>query len=210
MKIGRLTLIAEPYLRKPKENSPCKRKYVLAQCYCGTIKEYQLINIQRKIKGEVSCGCYQDEHPAHLVHGLSKNNLIYNLWIYIKDRCYNLKSQFYKDYGGRGIRVSDEWMSDFKKFSTWALNNGWLKGLTIDRINNDGNYESTNCRFTNHAVQARNRRSTKLTQQKVNEIRLMYKSGIKNQRQIAKQYGIARGTVTGVVNYKSWAQEMPV
>lgn len=72
---------------------------------------------------------------------------IYKLWGTIKYRCYNQNYRYYHRYGGRGIVVCDEWKNDALAFINWALANGYSDGLQIDRINNDGNYEPSNCRF---------------------------------------------------------------
>ena len=69
-----------------------------------------------------------------------------NIWRGMKTRCYNPNHQAYKWYGGRGVIVCDEWLS-FKPFEEWCLDNGWQKGLTIDRIDNDDKYEQSNCQF---------------------------------------------------------------
>lgn len=82
---------------------------------------------------------------------------VYNMWISMKSRCYSENCKEYKWYGGRGIIVCDEWMSP-KIFVEWCLNNGWKKGLEIDRINNNGNYESNNCRFVIHKENIHNQR----------------------------------------------------
>ena len=79
----------------------------------------------------------------------------------MKTRCYNPKFIYYNNYGGRGIKICDEWLNDFGKFYDWTINNGYKEGLTIDRINNDGNYEPSNCRWITRAEQNRNQRKSK-------------------------------------------------
>ena len=83
-------------------------------------------------------------------HGYCKHRL-YGLWCDMKKRCYNKTFKQYKDYGGRGIKVCDEWMNP-KVFIDWGKSNGWERGLEIDRIDNDGNYEPDNCRFVTAQV----------------------------------------------------------
>ena len=87
-------------------------------------------------------------------HG-GKGTPLYNKWCAMKERCSNPHNKKYSRYGGRGIKVCDEWL-DFTKFRDWCLSNGYSQELTIDRIDNDGNYEPANCRFVSRAEQNRN------------------------------------------------------
>lgn len=87
---------------------------------------------------------------------LSRTKL-YNVWASFKDRCFNEKSKPYKNYGGRGISVYKKWVNDFKAFYDWSIENGYKEGLSIDRINNDGNYEPSNCRWADWNTQAINK-----------------------------------------------------
>jgi len=146
---GRLTIIKEV---APKIYSSGKKLRVLAKCDCGNEKEYFFSNLK---KGNTSsCGCYNIERST--THGY-RDHPLYNVWKHIKYRCIDLKNGSYGYYGGRGIKICEEWL-DPKIFIDWCLANGWKKGLEIDRINNNGNYEPGNCRFVAGSLQSRNRR----------------------------------------------------
>lgn len=97
----------------------------------------------------------------YVKHG-KKNTRLYRIWLQMKNRCFNIRTNRYKDYGGRGITICDEWKNDFTKFYDWSILNGYQKNLTIDRINNDGNYEPSNCRWVTVKIQNRNSRSNHL------------------------------------------------
>lgn len=84
----------------------------------------------------------------------------------MKNRCFNTKTERYKDYGARGITVCDEWKNDFQTFYDWAMSNGYFDNLTIDRIDNDGNYEPSNCRWATIKEQNRNSRSCEMIEYK--------------------------------------------
>jgi hypothetical protein len=121
-------------------------------------------------------------------HNLSKTK-IYQTLAKMKDRCYNPKSEVYKDYGDRGIAICDEWLdkeNGYINFYNWSMKNGYQDDLTIDRINNNGNYEPSNCRWTTNQEQQYNKRDT-------------YYIKYKNKRyclsQFAKKHGIDKGTL---------------
>lgn len=90
------------------------------------------------------------------------NTRLYHVWERMKDRCYNKNSSAFQRYGGRGIKVCDEWKDDFQTFMDWSVSHGYDVNLTIDRINNDGNYEPSNCRWATMLEQQNNKRSNKI------------------------------------------------
>lgn len=134
-----------------------RRLVVEAKCKCGKVKNYPYRYL---VTGNTkSCGCLRRENilATKVTHALSGHPL-YSVYQDMKRRCYDKKNGSYKNYGGRGIEVYIEWINDVKAFCDWGMANGYEKGLEIDRINNDGNYEPSNCRFITRAVGNRNTR----------------------------------------------------
>ena len=150
-KFGRLTAIKFVYRRG-------KDYYWLFKCDCGKEK---IIRRNFVTGGKiVSCGCYHKEKISLIkrTHHLRKSPL-YKVWDKMKQRCFNKNCCSYKNYGGRGITICNEWKNDFKAFYDRANKNGYKKGLSIDRINNNGNYEPSNCHWATPSEQVRNRRN---------------------------------------------------
>lgn len=129
-------------------------------CKCGNSK---IIAAKHFKSGHFkSCGCLTG---GSVKHGLTKKGNIhplYHIWANIKSRCNpNLDHPRKHRYSQRGINICDEWANDFQRFYDWCIANGWKQGLQIDRINNDGNYEPSNCRIVTNKVNASNKEDTK-------------------------------------------------
>ena len=149
------------------EDSKQKRRFGVYKCgFCGT--EFKA-NTNNVVQGKTrSCGCYQKRRASETLktHGLS-NTRLNRIWSNIKDRTLNPKDKRYNYYGGRGITICDEWKNDFMPFYNWAKSNGYSDELSIDRIDNDGNYCPENCRWTTRTIQARNQRKKLLLMQQL-------------------------------------------
>lgn len=132
----------------------------LCQCDCGN---ECIVHRSSLLTGNTtSCGCYKRENAKKLYSSVRQNDKhLYAVWNGIKQRCYNKNSISYKNYGGRGITMDDEWATNYESFYNWAMRSGYKRGLQIDRKNVDGNYCEENCRFVNLEVQANNKRNIK-------------------------------------------------
>ena len=130
--------------------------FFLCRCDCGVERKVQF---RGQFLGK-SCGCLQRDRAVELktTHGASHTRL-YRIYKGLFDRCYNPKDTSYHNYGGRGIYVVKSWRT-FESFQKWALANGYEDHLQLDRINNDGPYSSTNCRWVTGKQNARNKRTT--------------------------------------------------
>jgi hypothetical protein len=148
-RFGKLTAI-EPTKQDKKRNT-----YWLCKCDCGNRVERKLNDL---VHGYTkSCGCLRKEKPT--THGKSANGKNYERWKAMKKRCLNPNDRYFHRYGGRGIAIFDEWVNDFDAFDKYisSLPHHNEPGYTIDRINNDRNYEPGNLRWATASEQAKNR-----------------------------------------------------
>ena len=149
-------LIGETYMKYPTERSRDKIRYGLYECqYCGKGWEARVYDIKN---GTKSCGC--QKRKGNLTHGLTKHRL-YDTWRQMLQRCNNPKYKDYKNYGARGITVCEEWL-DITNFVAWAEKTyPNTKGVSLDRIDNDGGYSPENCRWATREIQNTNQRMRK-------------------------------------------------
>lgn len=156
---GQLTIIKEV---EPTESGV--RRF-LCKCDCGNETVVRMCHLRTKKHPTVSCGCFgkKQAQTNGLKHGYASDKQpyekLYRIWNHMKERCINPKKDHYYLYGGRGIKVCDEWLNDYIAFRTWAVNNGYREGLTIDRIDPDGDYEPSNCRWATRLEQQHNLRT---------------------------------------------------
>lgn len=165
-------------------------------CECGTTRVVSGAHLRSG--ASKSCGCYEHEQlmKRNTTHGENKTPL-HCLWLDIKKRCSNPNYKQYKDYGGRGIRVCEEWANDFLSFKEWAISNGYRKGLTIDRIDNDKGYSPDNCRFVDRIAQGNNKRNNR---------RITVNGETKTLAQYAREYGINESIIRSRIK-RGWAEQ---
>lgn len=173
---GKLTII-KTYYKKMKTRD---RKFALCECECGNLTEVRFDCLTNN--NTRSCGCMNTidrEKPNSI-----RKHKLYRVYYGIKERCYNNKCKAYKHYGGRGIKVCDEWLN-YENFLSWSLTHGYKDGLQLDRINCNDNYEPNNCRWVDSSTNNYNKR---------NNILVLYKDGWRTIQYISDKEQISWDT----------------
>lgn len=182
-RFGRLTVLE--FVPNGKNGN----SYWKCRCDCGN--EPIINGGLLKLGHTKSCGCLNREEKTKRIikqsttHNSSRTRL-YNIWKKMKQRCYNSNHTYYRDYGGRGILMCDEWKNDFVAFRDWAMENGYADELTIDRIDNNKGYSSDNCRWVDKKSQQRNKR---------NNVYVEYEGEEKTLSEVAELLGMDNGTL---------------
>ncbi len=169
-----------------------KNKYgktvFLCKCDCG--KMFTTLGNSLQSGRTKSCGCLFLEKSNEKVMSLAKHNKsntrLYNIWHTMKQRCYYEKHKSFNIYGGRGIRMCQEWRNNFQAFYDWAISNGYAEDLTIDRVDINGDYEPSNCRWVTMKEQSNNKRNNHLIE---------YNGKVKTVSQWADEIGIDKNVL---------------
>lgn len=174
-----------------------KQTMWLCKCDCGTIREVNAYSLTHN--GTYSCGCFAKEHPNRKKHGLSYS-ATHRIWANMKDRCYNPHNKAYSDYGGRGIIVCERWKNNFEAFyeDVSKLPHFDEKGYSLDRIDNEKNYEPSNVRWATSAEQNQNKR---------NNINITYNGKTQCLKAWAKELDMPYCTLWQRIKTLKWSAE---
>lgn len=201
MKFNQLTVMGFELVEKKGK----KRWNWICRCDCGELRS---ITPSRVLTGHnVSCGCHKREalsewnKTAKLKHGGSVGKCktrLYHIWMGMRARCSNPNLHDYPNYGGRGIKVCEEWKNSFEAFRDWANNNGYADKLSLDRIDVNGDYCPSNCKWATMVEQQRNRQSTE---------RYEYLGKMRTLAEISEMTGINYNTLFNRIKYYGWRFE---
>lgn len=194
-RFGMLLVVDKAYLR----TSPNGKTDMLWHCKCDCGNEKDVLERSLIYAGTKSCGCLQRQHIQELRrrHGETGTRL-YQAWENMRARCNRKSSREYENYGGRGIRVCDEWQNNYESFRDWALDNGYSDNLTLDRKNVNGNYCPENCRWISNQLQQYNKRTNR---------NISFNGKTQTITQWAKEYKIPVKTLQGRLDKSKWSIE---
>lgn len=175
-----------------------RKRFCSSECY-GKAKHKKYLerpDVQAELK-RVAASVERSKELSKYCHR-NYTHPVYNSWKGMRRRCNSPYATGYKNYGGRGINVCEEWDKDPLAFIHWSLEHGWKPGLTLDRIDNNGNYCPENCRWISRAEQLLNRRNNRI-------LKLNGKS--QTMKEWADELGIRPQTLSNRVNRSGWSDE---
>lgn len=150
-----------------------------------------------------------------VTHDMSKTSLA-SILNGMKQRCYNPNRRSYKNYGGKGITICEDWLSDTNNFYKWALANGYEEGLSIERLDNDKGYYPDNCTWIPLEDQYKNR-SYEINQGESHGMAVLNWEEVRKMRnmklvrgdrvKLAQKFGVTKACITSILNYKSWREQ---
>ncbi|MEN1936018.1 hypothetical protein AAIE21_10425 [Paenibacillus sp. 102] len=158
-----------------------KLTYWECKCDCGNLTYSSVTDL--RVGKKKSCGCLakKSRKLGNKTHGLKNvNKRLYTTWKNMKSRCLNEKNKSYQYYGGKGVTICGDWLS-YENFYNWAITNGYKDDLTLDRIDNHGNYDAENCRWVDRKTQTRNRDIT---------VKVLFRGKEVPITELAEKYGV--------------------
>mgnify|MGYP006992064717 CR=1 FL=1 len=166
----------------------------LCKCDCGN--EVVVAGKQLRSGQTKSCGCYNKELTTirNTKHG-KRYTRLYRIWLLMKNRCNNPKDKYYYCYGGKGVKVCDEWTNNFESFYEWSIASGYNDKLSIDRIDSDKGYQPDNCRWTTNKEQQNN---------KTNNHYITYKGKTQSMKKWSEELKIDYSTLRNRINVYQW------
>jgi len=173
----------------------------LCECDCGNKKVIRGSGLKANLTK--SCGCLSVElstkrlNEATKTHGFANKERLYEIWKNMKRRCYDKTNKRYENYGGKGVSVCEEWKNDYLVFRKWAFSKGYNENLTIDRIDVNGDYEPSNCKWSTLAEQMNNQTKNRF---------LTYRGKTMTMSQWADYLGLTYGAINHRVQ-RNWSME---